>query len=328
MSRAPNQLGRYQLLGQLASGGMADVYIARLTGSAPGFDKQVAVKILNPAHYGTPDALEMFHDEARLTARIAHANVCSTLDFGQADGIAYLVLELLDGVTFGALGRASHRGPDPLRAHRIARVIADAATGLHAAHELRDPDGAHLLNVVHRDVTPGNVFLTRSGTVKVMDFGIARARDQVHRTTTGTVKGTVGYMSPEQLAGVRVDRRSDIWSLGCLAWEGIAGRPLFARGDLVDTVSMIRDEAIPSLRSMNPSTPEELDRLIAKAVSRSPDDRFQTARSFARALVEWLIDQRTIISSDDLAEWFAELGVSARSPTPMIADPQTLPSGS
>ena len=311
MSMSSHRLGRYEILGTLARGGMGEVYLARTTDAAPGFDKKVAIKMLAPQLANSPTAVAMFHDEARVMARLDHGNICSVLDFGESGGRHFLVMEYLEGATFGAVCRASHGAADPQRMYRMARVIADAAAGLHAAHELRDPQGA-LLGVVHRDVTPGNVFVTRGGSVKIMDFGIVRASDQVHRTATGAIRGTYGYMSPEQLSAKVVDRRADVWSLGCLLWEGLVGGPAFGRTDEVETVAAVRQGTVETPSSSGAASEAELDAIVMRSLQPSPADRFPTARALSMALVHWLVRSGVAMSTHHLADWVEELPIDAR----------------
>ncbi|MEL7371045.1 MAG: serine/threonine-protein kinase, partial [Myxococcota bacterium] len=207
-------VGRYEICLKLADGGMATVYLARMVGPA-GFQKLVALKCMHPHLVGQHDFLERFYDEARLVSRINHPHVCSILDFGLEGGVYFIALELLLGRTLtqmrSTLVKSAHRD-------LCTTIIAAVARGLHAAHELTDAHGSPL-GVVHRDVSPDNIVVTFDGDIKLLDFGVAKAADQLHLTRTRTVLGKFSYMAPEQLKGEPVDRRADVWSLGVIAWE-------------------------------------------------------------------------------------------------------------
>jgi serine/threonine-protein kinase len=206
------RFGRYVLSRRIASGGMGTVYLARAVGPG-GFDLPVAIKVIHPHLARRRDLVEMFLDEARITARIRHPNVCSVLDFGETEGTWFLAMEYLLGETLSSVIGNLQDDPaamdDPRYRAISLRILADACEGLHAAHELRDADGRPM-NVVHRDVSPHNLFITYDGAVKVLDFGIALARDRVHQTTTGGLKGKYAYMPPEQLQKRPLDRRADV----------------------------------------------------------------------------------------------------------------------
>ena len=198
---APSKIGRYELCFELASGGMASVHLARVEGN-PGFEKLVALKRIHPHLACEPEYIEMFLDEARIASRITHSNVCSVFDFGEADGEYFIAMEYLVGEPLSRVHRRVLADLDqrssPLLPMRMARIIAQACEGLHAAHELADGDGESL-HVVHRDVSAENLFVTYDGATQVVDFGIAHARQRVHHTEAGQVKGTFPYMAPEQI---------------------------------------------------------------------------------------------------------------------------------
>ena len=271
------KVGRYEICRKLAVGGMATVYLARMLGPA-GFRKLVALKCMHPHLVSQADFLERFYDEARLVSRISHPNVCSILDFGLDGGVYFIALELLLGQTLAQM-RDSLEAEEDLGL--CMTILVAACRGLHAAHELKDPDGSGL-GVVHRDVSPDNVFVTFEGDVKVIDFGVAKAGDQLHMTRTRTVLGKFSYMAPEQLRGEPVDRRADIWSLGVLGWELMAGRRLFRRqteavtADAVLTAEVSAPSKITGDRRLEP-----LDSVVLSALSRAPASRYATAQALA-----------------------------------------------
>lgn len=305
----PERIGRYELRYELAAGGMASVYLAQFNGVA-GFNKLVALKRIH-RHLAKEKAyMEMFLDEAKIASRITHPNVCSVFDFCEADGEYYLAMEYLVGEPLSRVcvrvASSPEQRRDPLLPLRMARIIADACEGLHAAHELKDAHG-DLLHVVHRDVSSRNLFVTYVGGVQVVDFGLASARERLHQTSTGEVKGTLAYMAPEQLKAKHIDRRTDIWALGVALWETLAIQRLFKRDTTADTMyAVFCDEVLPPSRH-NKQVPKELDEIVLKALKRDPNERWQTAREMGRALRRFLGTQQAVIDSAELSEWMAEL---------------------
>jgi serine/threonine-protein kinase len=306
---APEKIGRYQLCFELASGGMASVYLARAEG-APGFQKLVALKRIHPHLADEKDYVEMFLDEARIASRITHANVCSVFDFGEADGEYFIAMEYLVGEPLSRVHRrvvanADQRASTLLPA-RMARVIAQACEGLHAAHELQDADGESL-HVVHRDVSAENLFVTYDGATQVVDFGIAHARQRVHHTEAGQVKGTFPYMAPEQMTAAVVDRRVDVWALGAVLWELLTLRRLFLRDTDVNTMYAVLSGEIRPPSDYRSDVPPELDEIVLKALQRNPDERWQTAREMGKALRRCLAKQDDLIGPAEIADWMEEL---------------------
>ena len=293
-------VGRYRLCGEVASGGMATVHVALLEGAA-GFEKVVALKAIHPHLAKKKSFVQMFLDEARIASRLEHPNVCHVFDFGQADGGYYLAMEYLTGVTLSRFVQTCRaRGLDrkPRFTGAVARIIADAAEGLHAAHELTDAHGRSL-QIVHRDVSPQNIFLTYSGVTKVVDFGIAHAKNKLHQTHTGEVKGNFPYVAPEQIAGRDVTRQADIWSLGVITWELLAGRSLFERETSVQTMFAVTTEPVPPLRKVRPSVPEGLEHVVQKALERTPAGRYDSSRRFGGELLSATPEP---LSSGELSE--------------------------
>jgi len=304
-----NRLGRYRLCSEVASGGMATVYLARVDGPA-GFDKMVALKRIHPHLAREKNFVEMFLDEARIAARINHPNVCHVFDFGESAGSYYIAMEYLLGEPLSRLLKAIWLQPWQKDSPRLpmyaSRIVADACEGLHAAHELRDSDG-ELMHVVHRDVSPHNLFVTFQGGVRVVDFGIASARNRLHQTNTGEVKGKFAYMAPEQLRGKAVDRRADVWSLGIVLWEMVTMKRLFRRNTEMETIFAVASDTIPRPSDVRPSVPRELEDMIMKALSRDPDQRYPSARDFGRDLLRFLSSRNDLVGPADLADWMDEL---------------------
>ncbi len=306
---APEQIGRYQLCFEVASGGMASVYLARTEG-VPGFQKLLALKRIHPHLSREREYVDMFLDEARIASRITHSNVCSVFDFGEADGEYYIAMEYLVGEPLSRVQRrvvanAAERA-SPLLPARMAAVVAQACEGLHAAHELRDADGCSL-NVVHRDVSAENLFVTYDGEAQVVDFGIAHARQRVHHSDAGQVKGTFPYMAPEQMTAAVVDRRVDVWALGVVLWELLTLQRLFLRDTDVNTMYAVLSSEIRPPSAHRKDVPVELDAIVMKALQRSPDERWQDAREMGRALRQFLANQPELVGPAEIAEWMGTL---------------------
>ena len=306
---APERIGRYVLRFELASGGMGSVYLARLAG-AQGFEKLVALKRIHPHLAKEKECVEMFLDEAKIALRITHPNVCSVFDFGEADGEYYLAMEYLVGEPLSRLytrvARNQAQRRDPLLPLKMARIIAEACEGLHAAHELKDANG-DLLHVVHRDVNPRNLFVTYDGAVQVVDFGLASARERLHKTETGDIKGTMAYMAPEQLTTGTADRMIDVWGLGAALWEGLAVKRLFKRDTTANTMYALLHEEILPPSEYRPQVPKELDDIALKALARDPNERWQSAREMGQALRRFLGAQDALIGPPELSDWMAGL---------------------
>lgn len=280
---APSVYGRYETLFRIASGGMADVYAARVRGEA-GFQKLVALKRMLPHLTDDERFVTMFMDEGRLAAHISSPNVVSTLDLGRADdGSLYLVMELVVGTTLSNLLRNCARAGVSMPVSVGVEILAQAAQGLHDAHEASTPLGAPL-HIVHRDVSPQNVLISSDGRVRITDFGVARAILRGTKTSTGELKGKLSYFSPEQCADADLDRRSDVFALGVVAWETLTTRRLFHAENPLAVLERVTRMPIPSAHAVNPAVPEEVARVVAHALERNRDRRCASALDFARAL--------------------------------------------
>ncbi|MFK7990898.1 MAG: protein kinase [Sandaracinaceae bacterium] len=276
------QLGRYEVLRQLASGGMATVYVARAQGVA-GFERVVAIKVLHPHLAHDEDFISMFLDEARLAARIRHPNVVGTLDISDTQGDGYfLVMEYVEGDHFGALLRNAARGAERLTVPVVGRIVMDALLGLHAAHTLTDTTG-QLLDLVHRDISPHNILVGADGIARITDFGVAKAQVRLSSTRDGQFKGKLSYMAPEQAASGEASQRSDIFSMGIVMWEALTGRRLFRGENNAEVLNKILNADVPKLSQLDPEL-EPFDDVAAKALARLPEDRFETAEAFADAV--------------------------------------------
>ncbi|HEX6239670.1 MAG TPA: protein kinase [Polyangiales bacterium] len=280
-----SSLGRYHLIASLGQGGMANVYLA-VVGGPGSFSKLMVLKALRSDVQAAPEFIQMFLDEARLSARFNHPNIVQAYEVGEANGTYFIAMEYLDGQTLRSVQR-KFAGAFPLEEE--LRVLADTARGLHYAHELRDFTGVPL-NVVHRDVSPQNIFLTYDGQVKLLDFGIAKAVDSEHLTQVGLIKGKIEYIAPEQARGDPVDRRADVFALGAMAWEAVT-RQRFAGGPNLAAVTKLHKRLTggePDVLQLQPEAPEKLVRLIRRALALDPAYRFETAAAFATEIDEFL----------------------------------------
>lgn len=288
------RLGRYRLLYRIASGGMASVYLARLAGSG-GFEKLVAIKRIHEHLTEDEDFVNMFVDEARLAAQLSHPNIVSVLELGNEGNAHYMAMEYVNGESLLALVRNTQ---PPLQI--CARIIAQAAAGLHAAHELRDRQG-ELLGVIHRDVSPQNILLSYDGAVKVADFGVARARGNLHVTAIGNVKGKFAYMAPEQARRKPLDRRVDIFALGIVLFEICTRHRLFKGQTEADSIAKVLSLEVPKPSSKDKDFPPTLERIILRALQRDPDQRFQTAEELQAALEGYLMESGQPVLPSQLA---------------------------
>jgi serine/threonine-protein kinase len=268
-------LGKYRLIASLGEGGMASVYLAIVEGRA-GFQKLVVVKVMRDSLGRDADALTMFEQEARVASRLNHPNIVQTNEVGEDGGAHYLTMEYLEGQPLQRILAENGRGePLPLSLH--ARILADALAGLHYAHECTDFDGKPL-NLVHRDVSPHNVFVTYDGSVKIIDFGIAKSSLDDSKTATGILKGKLGYMAPEQLMGIPVDRRVDVYAIGIMLWEAAAGQRLRKAKAEAPLLHSILNDEVPSPRAINVACPRGLAAICLKALARDRDQRYATAQ--------------------------------------------------
>jgi serine/threonine protein kinase len=295
--RDARDFGKYQLLAKIATGGMAEIFLAR--GSRGEKDLLVLKRIL--PHLAEDDHfVTMFRDEAELAAQLRHRNVCHVLEFGEFASTWFIAMEYLHGVPLSRMMTRLSKAGKMLDHRVVAGIIVQACEGLHAAHEAKGPDGA-LLNVVHRDVSPPNIMVTGDGTVKLLDFGIAKARGANSRTRTGTVKGKNAYMSPEQILGKPLDRRSDVFALAIVMYEMLAIKRLFHRDSDFLTFKAITEEPIPDIRERRPDMPPGMRAALIQAMARDPNGRFDTAMAFGNAIRNSVATLGGPASGNDLA---------------------------
>ena len=294
------RLGQYELLALLALGGTAEIYLARIDGTA-GFEKYVVVKCLHDHLAYDREFVQMFLDEARLGAQLDHSNCVQTLGLGEQDGRYYLVMEYVVGMSLALMARRATervpRGyiPVPL----VLGMAVQACEGLHYAHE-RTSSGKPL-NLVHRDISPQNLVVTFEGVVKIVDFGIAKAEERETATRSGTIKGKFAYMSPEQCQAKDIDRRTDVFALGVVVHELLTGRRLFKRQSAYDTYQAILECKVPAPSAQNHELDPALDPIILKALAKNPSQRYPSAEAFGEALTHYLHTRGKASGAGDIA---------------------------
>jgi serine/threonine-protein kinase len=272
---------KFEVLRPLATGGMAEIFIARTREAG----RLVVIKKLHPRLSIEREYVQMFHDEAVIASRLQHPNLVEVYELGLAGDEHYIAMEYLHGRDLSRLLRKLRRERLPLLFQQAIAIVREVAAGLHYAHERVDDDG-NLLNIIHRDVSPHNVILTYDGEVKVVDFGIAKASSQVSRTRTGVLKGKAAYMSPEQAMGDPLDRRTDVFSMGILLWELTTGKWLYRRRSELETLKAVVETDAPRPSTQRTDYPKDLEKIVMKALERSPEKRWTTAGELRGALDE------------------------------------------
>jgi serine/threonine-protein kinase len=290
---------KYRILRRLEAGGMAEVYVGEAEG-VQGFKKQVAIKRVLPHLAKNESFIQMFLDEARLSAKLTHANIVQVFDISAREDTYFLIMEFVDGANLKKIMESLHQRGQRMRLSDAAHICSEACRGLSYAHELADETGK-ALGIVHRDISPPNIMVTKRGEVKVADFGLAKAGTQVVSTDPGVVKGKFSYLSPEAAQGLTVDARADVFSLGIVLWEMLAGRRLFYGQTDYATVKLIQNANIPRLAPLNREVDEEFEEIVLRALAREPERRFQTARAFGDALAGYLFTRQRKVTSYDLA---------------------------
>jgi serine/threonine-protein kinase len=295
-----SRLGDCELLLRIGRGGMATVWVAREHSSKAKEDRLVAVKAMLPELAEEAEFVRMFLDEVRLVRSIRHPNIVNVYDVGEHEGVMWMSMEWVEGESLHTvIAEAGKRRAIP--AEMAVRVIADAAAGLHAAHELRDEQGAPR-GVVHRDISPHNILIGTNGAVKIVDFGVAKAVGRVSEATrAGQLKGKFGYMSPEQARGKPVDRRSDLFALGIVLFELTTSRRLFRGETDIETLKLVISSRIPPPTALDAKYPPELERIVLRSLQRDPQARYQTAAELEADLRNYLKSQRIVVTQSGIA---------------------------
>ncbi len=300
------QLGKYQLVRKLAAGGMAEVFLAKAAGPM-GFEKTLVVKRILPELAADPQFVKMFLAEAKLAANLNHPNIAQIFDFGLSEGAYFIAMEHVDGPNLRKVSRRAAERSIPLPVPLCAKIISYTCEALAYAHEYIDPGTATPLSVIHRDVSPENIMLSRNGAVKVVDFGIAKAAGQPHHTETGVVRGKISYMPPEQIQGQEIDHRADIFALGVVLYELITGsKPFDARSDRTILQAILKEQIIPAV-ARRPDVPEPMTRILQRALDKDPDGRYPTCRHFQADLERFIVSTGEPVSAYHLATLVSQL---------------------
>lgn len=309
MKESPQDFGKYRLLKRIATGGMAEIFLARVrSGEGP----LLVIKRMLPGLDEDPRYVSMFLDEARIASKLEHPNVVQVLDVGQIDGAYFSAMPYIEGKdlrrTRNQLKRLGRQMPIPI----AVRVVSEAALGLGYAHKLLDPLTATPLGVVHRDVSPQNIMVGFDGQVRLLDFGVAKAEGKVGRTQTGVLKGKYSYMAPEQALDGHVDARSDLFALGIVLYEACTETRLFKGEGELATLQAVMSCQVPSPRQLRPEIPDDLEALILKSLSPKPEDRFQDAGAFSAALEDHLERSQIRLDAAAVGTWMREIFETAQ----------------
>ena len=281
----PTRFGKYLLLEKIAAGGMAQLYRAKITG-VQGFEKLIAIKMLLPHLLEEKDLINYFIDEAKLAALLNHQNIVQIYDFGTMEGSYFIAMEFLFGKDLRHIFRRSKERGMPLSLEQALYIAARVCSGLDYAHNLRDFHGKPL-NIIHRDISPQNIFITYEGEVKIVDFGIAKAASQSTVTQHGMIKGKVAYMSPEQASGDKIDHRSDIFSAGILLYEMITHQPMFT-GDTLHILAKVRQAEFQPAEQVVKGLHPKIYRVLHLALAKAPEDRYQSCGEMLSDIEECL----------------------------------------
>lgn len=314
-----SKLGAYELVAELGHGGMATLFLGRQSGLG-GFSRQVAIKVIHPEIASDPEMVKMFLDEARLGGWIRHPNVATVEAVAEHEGAPYLVMEYVEGVTLTQILRARLQRREWLPIELAIAIVMRVADALHAAHETADELGRPL-GIVHRDVSPSNILIDKRGQVKLIDFGVAKARHRLATTTPGSVKGKLAYMAPEQLAAGPLDRRVDVFALGVVLWEMLTLRRLFYAPSDIETMLNIRaKEPVEPPSRWRPDLPPRLDDVIGTMLARDLEERFCTTAA-ARYALAVTCPAAMLVEAAALAQLSVPPSESAREETTVAARP-------
>ncbi|KFE66700.1 serine/threonine protein kinase [Hyalangium minutum] len=321
------QLGKYRLVRRLATGGMAEVFLAKAAGPM-GFEKELVVKRILPHLAEDPQFVEMFLAEAKLAARLNHGNVVQIFDFGEQEDSYFIAMEYVEGLNLKVLLKRTLQQGKPLPFPLIARIVSLACEGLAYAHELVDPDSGQPMKFIHRDISTDNILVSLTGGVKVVDFGIAKAATVGSQTQSGIIKGKLPYMPPEYLMASPIDLRSDIYALGVVLYELIAGRrPFVAETDVL--LAQLIIHGLPTdLRSLREGVPTRLVQVLEKAMHKNRDERYATCRQMQADLERFLFECGEPVGALQIAEWVKAMAAVEPPPTrrnsrelPVLASP-------
>ncbi|MES1171837.1 MAG: serine/threonine-protein kinase [Bacteroidota bacterium] len=292
---------RYRITERVASGGMAEVFKG-VAESLQGFRKNIALKRILPALTQNKKFVAMFLDEARLSLSLQHANIVQVFDIGHSEDTYFIVMEYVDGVDLKALIEWRRRIGKRLPTAVSLYIVNEICKGLGYAHEMVNPDTGRPLGIVHRDISPPNVLISKQGEVKVVDFGLAKATSQLETTDPGVVKGKMSYLSPEAARGEDVDSRADIFATGILLYELLTGKRLFYGETDYQTVELVRNAKVPPIKAQNPEVEQELEAVVRRALAKRKEDRFQTATDLQDALAHYSYSRGLKVIARDVAD--------------------------
>ena len=292
---------RYTITERLDHGGMAEVFRG-VAESMEGFKKSVAIKRILPSLTKNQKFVSMFLDEARLSLFLQHANIVQVFDISRTPDNAYfLVMEFVDGCNLKALIERQKQKGKRIDAAQTIYLMIETCKALQYAHSLEHPETNEPLGIVHRDISPPNILLSKNGEVKVVDFGLAKANSQIESTDPGVVKGKFSYLSPEAASGLEVDHRADVFAIGIIMWELLTGRRLFYGDTDYQTVELVRQAKVPSISALNPEIEAELEQVVRKSLAKDPDERYQSANDLGDALAQYLFSRRMKVTARDIA---------------------------
>jgi tRNA A-37 threonylcarbamoyl transferase component Bud32 len=297
-------VGRCEMFDEIATGGMATIHLGRMLG-AESFSRTVAVKRLHRQYALDPDFVAMFLDEARIVARIRHPNVVPILDLVEEEGDLFILMEYVEGINFGQLGAAAKELGERVPPGVAARIVTGALNGLHAAHDATNEKG-QALGIVHRDVSPENIFVGVDGFARVLDFGVARARGRSSASRSGELKGRLSYLAPEQLLGEPLDRRTDVFAVSTVLWQALTGLKLFEAADVRELKYKLTEAPMVAPSQAVPELPTKYDAIIMRGLERKPARRWKSAQAMAEALeaIGGLAPHR------EVGQWVRRLGAA------------------
>jgi len=297
---AENQ--RYKITERIDAGGMAEVYRGVAESAVGGLKKAVAIKRILPNLTKNKKFVSMFLDEARVSMHLQHANVVGVFDIGIADTAYFIVMEFVDGANLKTIIESLRRQGQRMSVAHTLYILMEVCKGLQYAHDVTDPETGRELGIVHRDISPPNILVSKRGEVKLVDFGLAKATSQLESTDPGVVKGKFSYLSPEAASGKEVDRRADIFAVGILLYELLTGKRLFYGETDYQTVELVRQAKVPPIAAQNPEVTPELEQVVRKALARDLNQRFQSAGDLQDALAQYLFSQRLKVTSRDIEQ--------------------------
>src|SRR3954471_13762284 len=297
---AENQ--RYKVTERIDAGGMAEVYRGVAESAVGGLKKSVAIKRILPNLTKNKKFVSMFLDEARVSMHLQHANVVGVFDIGMADTAYFIVMEYVEGANLKTIIESLRRQGQRMSVAHTLYILMEVCKGLQYAHDVTDPETGRELGIVHRDISPPNILVSKRGEVKLVDFGLAKATSQLESTDPGVVKGKFSYLSPEAASGKEVDRRADIFAVGILLYELLTGKRLFYGETDYQTVELVRQGKVPAIAPQNPEGQPELEQIIRKALSKDLASRYQSAGDLQDALAQYLFAQRLKVISRDISE--------------------------